>query len=100
MAHCQKDYCKCQNGRATATKSLTLVERDLLSEWPEFCLVMTKKPQDEAIMSKPQDRSVYRRRDGKWANKRNDAKRATSLHRTQRDAQVEAKRAFAEATRW
>ncbi|RMH90869.1 DUF2188 domain-containing protein [Lysobacter pythonis] len=42
-------------------------------------------------MSKDQDRTVYKRSDGQWANKRNDSNRASSLHSTQRAAEVAAR---------
>lgn len=42
-------------------------------------------------MSKNQDRTVSRRDDGKWQNKRNDAEKASSVHDTQREAEIAAK---------
>ena len=42
-------------------------------------------------MSKPNDRTVYRRPDGQWVNKRNDAEKASSLHNTQKEAEVAAR---------
>lgn len=42
-------------------------------------------------MSKGRDRTVYRRDDGSWANKRNDADRASSVHTTQKAAEVAAR---------
>lgn len=42
-------------------------------------------------MSKKQDRTVYRRDDGEWANKRSDADKASSLHDTQKEAEVAAR---------
>lgn len=42
-------------------------------------------------MSKGRDRTVFRRDDGKWANKRNDADKASSVHDTQKDAEVAAR---------
>lgn len=42
-------------------------------------------------MSKGRDRMVYLR-DGQWVNKRNDADRASSLHRTQFEAEAEARK--------
>lgn len=43
-------------------------------------------------MSKGRDRTVFRREDGVWVNKRNDATRASSLHQTQEEAELAAKR--------
>jgi len=43
-------------------------------------------------MSKGRDRTVSQRSDGKWANKRNDATKATSLHNTQLEATMAAKK--------
>lgn len=40
---------------------------------------------------KKQDRMVYRRDDGNWANKRNDAERVSSVHSTQKAAEVSAR---------
>ena len=37
------------------------------------------------------NRTVYRRNDGTWVNKRNDADKASSLHTTQKDAEIAAK---------
>ncbi len=42
-------------------------------------------------MSKGRDRTVYRRSGGEWVNKRNDSQRATGVHRTQREAEGEAR---------
>jgi len=42
-------------------------------------------------VSKKQDRTVYRRDDGEWANKRSDADKASSLHDTQKEAEVAAR---------
>ncbi len=42
-------------------------------------------------MSKGRDRTVSRRPDGNWENKRNDAGRASSVHSTQREAELSAK---------
>ena len=42
-------------------------------------------------MSKPQDRTIYKTDDG-WANKRNDKSRPSSIHNTQRDAYIAAKK--------
>lgn len=42
-------------------------------------------------MSTQQGRMVYRRNDGQWVNKLNSAGRASSLHDTQRDAELAAK---------
>lgn len=41
-------------------------------------------------MSKGRDRMVYKRGDD-WVNKRNDSDRASSLHSTQRDAEMAAR---------
>ena len=43
-------------------------------------------------MSKNQDRTVWRGHDGQWRNKRHDADKASSLHPTQREAELAAKR--------
>lgn len=43
-------------------------------------------------MSKPQDRTVSQRSDGAWANKRKDASRPSTVHTTQREAELTAKR--------
>ena len=43
-------------------------------------------------MSKGRDRTVSGRSDGSWENKRNDASKASSIHRTQKEAQQEARR--------
>lgn len=43
-------------------------------------------------MSKDRDRTVYRRPDGDWVNKRNDADKASSVHRTQADALMAARK--------
>lgn len=43
-------------------------------------------------MSKKQDRTIFKDSDGNWVNKRNDATKASSLHRTQKDAEIEARR--------
>ena len=41
-------------------------------------------------------RTVSQRDDGRWANKRDGAERAASLHRTQAQAEAEAKRMLRE----
>lgn len=38
------------------------------------------------------DRTVSKRPNGDWVNKRNDSSRASSVHKTQSEAQTEAKR--------
>jgi hypothetical protein len=43
-------------------------------------------------MSKGRDRTVAPRPDGGWSNKRNDASRPSTVHRTQKEAEVTAKR--------
>ena len=43
-------------------------------------------------MSKNRDRMVYKKSDGNWANKRNDAEKASSLHETQREAEIAARK--------
>ncbi len=43
-------------------------------------------------MSKQRDRSVSQRRDGQWQNRRNDALRASSLHESQGEAVMAARR--------
>ena len=42
-------------------------------------------------MSKGRDRTISRRPDGTWENKRNDAGRASGTHRTQKEAEQEAR---------
>jgi len=42
-------------------------------------------------MSKGRDRTISKRPDGTWENKRNDAGRASSVHRTQKEAELAAK---------
>lgn len=42
-------------------------------------------------MSKPQDRIVYKNKDDSWVNKRNDASKASSVHSTQKEAEVAAR---------
>jgi hypothetical protein len=42
-------------------------------------------------MSKNRDRTVFKRSDGKQVNKRNDASRASSVHDTQKEAQMQAR---------
>lgn len=43
-------------------------------------------------MTRGKDRTVSRRSDGTWANKLDGADRASSLHRTQKEAEAEARR--------
>lgn len=42
-------------------------------------------------MSRKNDRSVFRTKDGDWANKKNSADKASSLHTTQKAAEVTAR---------
>lgn len=42
-------------------------------------------------MSKGRDRIISRRPDGTWENKRNDSGRASSVHKTQKEAELAAK---------
>lgn len=42
-------------------------------------------------MSKGRDRTISKRSDGLWANQRNDANKASSLHKTQKDAELSAR---------
>jgi hypothetical protein len=43
-------------------------------------------------MAKKNSRTVSKRADGKWANKKDGAKRASSLHKTQKAAENEARK--------
>ena len=42
-------------------------------------------------MSKDRDRTISKRPDGNWENKRNDAGKASSIHKTQKEAELTAK---------
>jgi len=54
-----------------------------------YALITGKQGGNE--MTKGRDRTVYKRDDGKWVNKRHDADRASSLHETQREAEIAAR---------
>lgn len=42
-------------------------------------------------MSKARDRMVFRGADGRWRNKRNDADKASGVHKTQKEAEDQAR---------